>query len=321
MKAEASPAASAPAGTAARMRTSGALKKIVKHWQLYVIILPPLLYIVIFHYIPMYGVQLAFKQYRVMEGITGSPWAGLKHFEQFFSSPSSWRIIGNTLTISLYSIAAGFAIPILLAVALNEVRARFFKKTVQMVTYAPYFISTVVLVGMLMQVLDPRIGIVNQLLGLFGIEPVNFMGKPGMFKSIYVWTGIWQGTGYAAVIYLAALAGVSKDLQEACVIDGATKVQRIWHVDLPSIRPTIVILLVLSFGGVMNVGFEMIYLMQNNLNISTSEIISTYVYKVGLINSNFSFSTAIGLFNSFINLILLATANWAARRYTESSLW
>ncbi|MHA7966557.1 ABC transporter permease [Paenibacillus sp. CAU 1782] len=296
-------------------------KRFFSHWQLYAILLPPLLYIVIFHYIPMYGVQLAFKQYRVLDGITGSPWVGLKHFQQFFSSPSSWRIILNTISISLYSIAAGFAIPIVLAVALNEARSRLFKKTVQMVTYAPYFISTVVLVGILMQVLDPRIGIVNQIIGLFGLEPINFMGIPGMFKSIYVWTGIWQGTGYAAVIYLAALAGVSKDLQEASVIDGASKIQRIWHVDLPSIRPTIIILLILSFGGVMNVGFEMIYLMQNSLNMSTSEIISTYVYKVGLINSNFSFSTAIGVFNSVINLILLIAANWLARRYTDSSLW
>ncbi|WP_217595486.1 sugar ABC transporter permease [Cohnella sp. GbtcB17] len=291
------------------------------HWQLYVILLPPLLYVIIFHYIPMYGIQLAFKQFQAMSGIGGSPWVGFKHFDQFFNSPSSWRIIRNTVGISLYSLAAGFAFPILLAVALNEVRGRFFKKTVQMVTYAPYFISTVVLVGMLMQILDPRIGVINQFITLFGGDPVNLMGKAAYFKSIYVWTTIWQGTGYSAVIYLAALSGVSKDLQEACVIDGASKLRRIWHVDLPAIRPTIVILLVLSFGNVMNVGYEMIFLMQNSLNLTTSEIISTYVYKVGLVNANFSFSTAIGLFNSVINLILLVAANYAAKKFTDSSLW
>jgi len=304
-----------------RSGTTRTFRKMLAHWQLYLILLPPLLYVIVFHYIPMYGIQLAFKQFQATSGITGSPWVGLKHFEQFFSSPSSWRIIRNTIGISLYSIAAGFAFPILLAVALNEVRARFFKKTVQMITYAPYFISTVVLVGMLMQVLDPRVGVINQIITLFGGEPVNLMGKAEYFKSIYVWTTIWQGTGYSAVIYLAALAGVSRDLQEACVIDGASKLRRIWHVDLPSIRPTIVILLVLSFGSVMNVGFEMIFLMQNSLNLAASEIISTYVYKVGLINANFSFSTAIGLFNSVINLILLVSANYMARKFTDNSLW
>jgi putative aldouronate transport system permease protein len=291
------------------------------HWPLYLLLLPPVLYIFIFHYVPIYGVMLAFKQYQPLKGILGSPWVGFAHFEQFFSSPSSWRIIRNTVTISLYSLVAGFPLPILLAVALNEVRNQWFKKTVQMVTYAPYFISSVVLVGIVMQVLDPRVGLINQFIVLFGGEPVNFMGKSEYFKSIYVWMGIWQGTGYSAIIYLAALAGVSKDLQEAAIIDGASKIRRIWHVDLPSIRPTIVILLVLSFGGIMNVGFETIYLMQNNLNLSTSEIISTYVYKVGLINSNYGFSTAIGLFNSVINFILLVSANFFARRLTDSGLW
>ena len=291
------------------------------HWPLYVLILPPIIYVAIFSYVPMYGVLLAFKQYMPLEGIIGSPWVGFSHFEQFFSSPSSWRIIKNTILISIYSLVAGFPLPILLAVALNEVRIQWFKKSVQMLTYAPYFISSVVLVGIVMQVLDPRIGLINQFIQLFGGDPINFMGDPQSFRSIYVWMGIWQGTGYGAIIYLAALAGVSKDLQEASIIDGASKVRRIWHVDLPSIRSTIVILLVLSIGGIMSVGFETIYLMQNNLNLSVSEIISTYVYKVGLINSNYGFSTAIGLFNSIINLILLIIANFTARKLTDSGLW
>lgn len=302
-----------------RMRTG--FKKMLAHWPLYVLILPPIIYVAIFSYVPMYGVLLAFKQYRPLEGIIGSPWVGFSHFEQFFSSPSSWRIIKNTILISLYSLVAGFPLPILLAVALNEVRVQWFKKSVQMLTYAPYFISSVVLVGIVMQVLDPRIGLINQFIQLFGGDPINFMGDPQSFRSIYVWMGIWQGTGYGAIIYLAALAGVSKDLQEASIIDGASKIRRIWHVDLPSIRSTIVILLVLSIGGIMSVGFETIYLMQNNLNLSVSEIISTYVYKVGLINSNYGFSTAIGLFNSIINLILLIIANFTARKLTDSGLW
>lgn len=302
-----------------RMRTG--FKRMLNHWPLYILILPPIIYIAIFNYVPMYGVLLAFKQYLPLEGIIGSPWVGFSHFEQFFSSPSSWRIIKNTILISIYSLVAGFPLPILLAVALNEVRIKWFKKTVQMLTYAPYFISSVVLVGIVMQILDPRIGLINQFIQLFVGESINFMGDPQSFRSIYVWMGIWQGTGYGAIIYLAALAGVSKDLQEACIIDGASKMRRIWHVDLPSIRPTIVILLVLNVGGIMSVGFETIYLMQNNLNLSVSEIISTYVYKVGLINSNYGFSTAIGLFNSVINLILLITANFTARKLTDSGLW
>lgn len=302
-----------------RMRTG--FKRMLNHWPLYILILPPIIYIAIFNYVPMYGVLLAFKQYLPLEGIIGSPWVGFSHFEQFFSSPSSWRIIKNTILISIYSLVAGFPLPILLAVALNEVRIKWFKKTVQMLTYAPYFIFSVVLVGIVMQILDPRIGLINQFIQLFGGESINFMGDPQSFRSIYVWMGIWQGTGYGAIIYLAALAGVSKDLQEACIIDGASKMRRIWHVDLPSIRPTIVILLVLNVGGIMSVGFETIYLMQNNLNLSVSEIISTYVYKVGLINSNYGFSTAIGLFNSVINLILLITANFTARKLTDSGLW
>jgi putative aldouronate transport system permease protein len=296
-------------------------KKMMKmHWQLYLIILLPLLYVIVFSYVPMYGVQLGFKQYYVSKGINGSPWVGLKFFKQFFSSTSSWLVIKNTITISLYSLIAGFPLPIILAVALNEARNKFFKKTVQMVTYAPYFISTVVMVGMLFQVLDPQIGIVAKMLGDKAGQ-LNLLGDAKYFKSLYVWSGIWQGTGYSSIIYLAALAGVDPSLQEAAIIDGASKIKRIWHVDLPSIAPTIVILLILSVGGIMSVGFEKVYLMQNSMNASSSEIISTYVYKVGLVSANFSFSTAIGLFNSVVNLILLASVNFIAKRLGETSLW
>lgn len=297
------------------------LKSVRRHWQMYIIILLPIAYIIIFHYIPMYGLQLAFRRFYATRGIMGSPWVGFQYFEQFFKSPSSMRIILNTVGISLYSLVAGFPFPIFLAIGLNEIKGHFFKKSVQMITYAPYFISTVVMVGMILQALEPRIGIVNRLIVLLGGEAVNFMGKPEYFKSIYVWSGVWQNTGYYAVIYIAALSAVSQELREACIIDGATKVQRIWNVDIPGIIPTITIILIMNFGFIMNLGFEKVFLMQNSLNASSSEIIATYVYKVGLLSSDFSFATAVGLFNSVVNLVLLLTANFFAKKIGETSLW
>jgi putative aldouronate transport system permease protein len=296
-------------------------KQILKHWQLYFVVLLPVLYIVVFSYIPMYGVQIAFRQFDFGKGIMRSPWVGLTFFEQFFKSPLLPVLLRNTIGISLYSLLAGFPLPILLAISLNEAGSRRYKKTVQMVTYAPYFISTVVFIGMVMQVLDLRSGIVNVLIKLVGGEPVNFMGMPNAFWSIYVWSGVWQGTGYSAIIYLAALAGIDPTLHEAAIVDGATKVQRIRHIDLPGITPTIVILLILSAGSVMNVGFEKTFLMQNPLNQRNSEVIATYVYKVGLVSGSYSFSTAVGLFNSVVNFILLAGVNFVARRVGETSLW
>jgi putative aldouronate transport system permease protein len=297
------------------------IKKLKRSWQLYLILLIPLIWVITFCYVPMYGVVLAFKRFQISEGILGSPWIGLEMFRQFFSAPSSLTIIGNTIIISLYTLAASFPIPIILAVALNEVGSIHFKKTVQMVTYAPYFISTVVMVGLVMQMLDTRNGIINRIITIFGGSGIDFFSKPNLFTSIYVWSGVWQNTGFYAVIYIAALAGVSKELQEAAVVDGASRCSRIWHVDIPCIMPTIIILLILNIGQIMNVGFEKIYLMQNSLNLSASEVISTYVYKVGLINSDYSFSTAVGLFNSVINLIMLLLANTAARKFSDSSLW
>lgn len=297
------------------------LNKSLKHWQFYVIILLPLIYLIIFHYIPMYGILLAFKNYSVRKGIWGSEWVGLKYFRQFLSTPSCLRIILNTLRLGVYGLVAGFPIPIILAVSLNEIGNRTYKKTVQMVTYAPYFISTVVLVGMILQVTDLRLGIINNITDMLGGERINFMGKANLFPSIYVWSGIWQGAGYGSIIYLAALSGVDPQLEEAAIVDGASRLQRIWHVDLPAIRPTIVILLIFRLGSIISVGFEKTYLMQNDLNLSTSEVISTYVYKVGLINADYSFSTAIGLFNTLINVTLLVFANFFSKKITETSLW
>ncbi len=302
-------------GLSAQLRAAG------RHWQLYLIVLLPVAYIIVFNYVPMYGIQLAFKRFSASKGIAGSPWIGFRYFSLFFSSPSSFRIIANTLTISLYSIAVNFFFPIALAVAINETRNKGFKKTVQMITYAPYFISTVVMVGLILQVLDPRLGIISRAIAILGGGSTNLMGDPGAFQSIYVWSGLWQSIGYTAIIYLAALSGVSPELQEAAVIDGCSRAQRIWHVDLPCIVPTIVIMLILSFGNVMSVGFEKIFLMQNDMNLASSEIISTYVYKVGLVNANFGFATAIGLFNSVVNVILLLGANSLAKRADLPGLW
>ncbi|MBE7683223.1 MULTISPECIES: ABC transporter permease [Paenibacillus] len=297
------------------------IKSLKKHWELYLLVLPPVLYLLIFKYIPMVGVQIAFKDFSVVKGIWGSPWVGFKHFEAFFESPNFWLLIKNTIGISFYSLIAGFPIPILLALALNEIRTGYFKKTVQMVTYAPHFISTVVMVSIIILMLSPHVGVVDKLFTLLGFPMTNFMGIPEYFKSIYVWSGVWQGMGYSSIIYIAALAGVDPSLYEAAKMDGASRLRKIWHIDLPTLVPVTVIMLILSLGSIMGVGFEKIYLMQNPLNTSASEVISTYVYKVGLIGANFSFSSAVGLFNSIINLILLIIVNGISRKVSQNSLW
>ncbi|MBP1975417.1 putative aldouronate transport system permease protein [Cohnella thailandensis] len=294
---------------------------IKRHWQLYLLIAAPMAYIVIFKYIPMYGAQIAFRDYSVVKGFTGSEFVGLKHFQSFFQSPNFWLLIKNTLGISLYSLVIGFPAPIVLALALNEIRRVKFKKTVQMVTFAPFFISTVVMVSMIMIFLSPRLGFVDHIVRGLGFESINFMGSPGYFKSIFVWSNVWQGIGYGAVIYLAALAGINPELYEAAKVDGASRLQKMRHVDIPGIAPAAIILLILSVGQIMNVGFEKVYLMQNPLNVSTSEVISTYVYKIGLLGANFSFSSAVDLFNSLINLVLLLSVNAVAKRISDNSLW
>jgi putative aldouronate transport system permease protein len=292
-----------------------------KHWQLYLIIIPPVLFFLIFKYYPMLNAVLAFKDYNVIKGIWGSPWVGFKYFELFFENPVFWTLVKNTLTISFYMLAAGFPIPIILALMLNEVRNHRFKRLVQLVSFAPYFISTVVMVSIIMLFLAPRLGFANLFLNYLGFESINFLGKPEMFSSIHVWSEIWQTAGYSAVIYLAALAAVDPTLYEAAKVDGASRLQKIWNVDLPGILPTITIILILNVGSVMALGFEKIYLLQNKLNIASSEIISTYVYTIGLLNANYSFATAVGLFNSIINLVLLVAVNALARRLSDNSLW
>lgn len=298
-----------------------AKKSLIRHWQFYLLILPPVLYFIIFKYIPMVNSVIAFKDYNVVQGIWGSEWVGFKHFELFFNNPQFWILIKNTFFLSLYALAVGFPIPILLALSLNEIRNGIFKKTVQMVTYAPYFISTVIIVSMLTLMFSPRLGIVNQLLGKLGLESINFLGLPDMFRDIYVWSDVWQHAGYSAIIYLAALSGVDPSHYEAAKVDGATRIQKILYIDLPSIMPVATIILILSVGNIMALGFEKVFLLQNPLNLSSSEVIATYVYKIGLLNANFSFATAVGLFNSMINLILLLVVNALARKISKNGLW
>lgn len=296
-------------------------KNIRKNWILYVMILPVLVYYIVFAYAPMYGVQLAFKNYRVKDGIFGSPWVGFDHFKRFFSAYNFKQLLMNTLGISVYSILVGFPIPIIFALMLNYVKNKYLKKTVQMVSYAPYFISTVVMCGMITIFMGTDSGIFNIIRGFLGMEPVDALSKPGWFKSIYVWTGVWQGMGWSSIIYISALSGVDMQLHEAAIVDGATKLQRIIHVDLPSIKPTIVMLLILQMGSLMGVGFEKVFLLQNTLNKSAASVISTYVYEVGLINSDYGYSTAVGLFNSVINVILIVTANQLSKKLADESLF
>ena len=295
---------------------------IKKNKVLYLFILPAFLYFLIFAYVPMYGVQIAFKDFIATKGFMGSEWADplFKHFQTFFSSVNFWNILRNTLGLSLYYLAVSFPAPIILALMINEVKNTKFKKAVQNITYMPYFISTVVLVGMV-DLFFARTGLVNNILGLFGVEPIMFLMKDSMFNDLYVWSGVWQATGYGAVIYIAALAGVSPDLHEAATIDGATRFQRILHINLPAIMPTIVIMLIMSVGGIMNLSFEKVLLMQTDSNLMVSEVISTYVYKLGIQKAQYSLSTAVGLFNNVINLILLVTVNKISRKISETSLW
>ncbi|MEQ7007095.1 ABC transporter permease subunit [Actinopolymorpha sp. B17G11] len=292
-----------------------------RHWQLYLLVIVPLAYFVIFKYIPISNAVIAFKSYNVLDGPWGSDWVGFRNFELFFGNPMFGTLLKNTFLLAFYLVLASFPIPILLAIGLNEIRHGLFKRTVQMVTYAPYFISTVVVVSMTVLILSPRIGLVNDAFGLFGIPSIDLLGDPDYFRHIYVWSDVWQTTGYAAVIYLAALAGIDPALHESAKVDGASRLQRIWHVDLPGIMPTAVVILVLGVGNLMAIGFEKVYLLQNPLNLAQSEIIATYVYKTGLLNADFSMATAVGLFNSVVNLALLLVVNVVAKRITGNGLW
>lgn len=283
----------------------------------------PIAWLMIFRYVPMYGTLIAFKNFNVRLGILASPWAGFQHFKDFFISYRFPIIVRNTILLSVYQLMAGFPIPIIMALCLNAARSQLWRKTVQLTIYAPHFISTVVLVGMLSQFLSPRVGIYGAIMRFFGQEPQLLLGQAGLFRSIYVWSGVWQHTGYGTIIYLAALSTIDPSLYEAAEIDGANRFQRIRYIDFPGILPTVVILLILNAGRMMQVGFEKAFLMQNQLNLDTAEIIATYVYKVGIASAlpRYSLGAAVGLFNSVINLILIVTVNRISRRVSDVGLW
>jgi putative aldouronate transport system permease protein len=296
------------------------LRLLLNNYQLYLFLLPALIYFIVFHYFPMYGVLIAFKDFVAPLGIMGSPWVGLKHFERFFESYQFWNLIQNTFSLSVLQLIIGFPLPIVLALMMNQIRYEKYKRFVQTVVYAPHFISVVVLAGMI-YVFFSNNGLINNLIMIFGGESISFMSKPEWFKPLYIGSGVWQETGWAAIIYLAALAGVSPELHEAAIMDGASKWHRIIHVDIPAIMPTAVILLILSVGNIMNIGFEKAYLLQTPLNQPAAEIIPTYVYKMGLQQAQYSFAAAVGLFNAVINLVLLVAVNKFAKKLSGQGLW
>lgn len=297
------------------------IKRALRYYQLYLMLILPVAWYIIFQYIPMYGIIIAFKDFNPLKGILGSSWAGFKYFDRFFSSYYFWNLIWNTISLSLYSLVIGFPIPIILAFIINEIRNNTFKKILQNITYMPHFLSTVVVVGMLYIFLDPQNGFVNMILRYMGLEPISFMERPEWFRTIYVFSSVWQEAGWSSIIYIAALAAVDPALYEAAIIDGASKWQRIKHVSIPSIMPTIVILFILRIGQIMNVGFEKVLLMQNDVNMPTSDIIATFIYRNGIQMGEYSYSAAVGLFNSVINFLFLIFANSIAKKYGETSLW
>ena len=311
--------------TMAQSKTSGKWgsiqKEIRNRWQVYLMMLPAVILLLLFSYKPMYGVVIAFKNYNFRGGIWGSPWVGLKQFETLFSSYWFPIILKNTLSISLIALVLGFPFPIILALMTNEIQRGWVKKTVQTISYAPHFISTVVLCGMVILFLSPENGIINLAIEAFGGEAIYFMAQPRMFKWIYVISGIWQGTGWSAIIYVAALSGVDKELLEAAEIDGATRFQKVIYINFPVLVPTIIILFILRCGNILDIGYEKVFALQNSANLNGAEVISTYVYKMGLVKSNFSFSTAAGLFNSLVNSAILLLANFISKKASQISLW
>jgi putative aldouronate transport system permease protein len=297
------------------------LKPYLINYDLYLMLIPVLIWYFLFRYLPIYGVQIAFKDFLPFKGIWDSPWVGFKHFVRFFQSYYFWRLIRNTVGISIYTLAVEFPAAIILALLLNEVRNPSFKRVVQNVTYVPHFLSVVVIVGMLSTFSNARYGIFNQIITLFGGEPTYLLARKELFKTLYVFTNTWQNTGWRAIIYMAALAGINPNLYEAAVVDGASRFRQIIHISLPGILPTIIILLILRIGRILTLEFHKILLMQNPLNMATSDVISTFVYRVGILEGNYSFSTAVGLFNAVLNLLLLLLANRFAKRMSETSLW
>lgn len=312
-------AAARPAGI--KKNENRILKELRKNNQLYLMILPAVVLVFVFKYIPMYGVQIAFKEFNARAGIWGSPWVGMAHINKFLQSPYCLRLIWNTFAINLYSLLWSFPVPVIIAIILNEITSKHYKKTVQTVICIPHFISTVVMVGIIFLFTNESKGIINNMLAFIGLDRIPFMAKEKWFRTIYIGSGIWQNAGWNSIIYIAALSGVDTQMHEAAIIDGAGRLKRIWYINLPTIMPTIIIMLLMNMGSLLNVGFEKIYLMQLPLNLDISEVISTYTYKIAFEGGSFSYGTAIGLFLNVINLVLLASFNRISKKVGEVSLW
>ena len=295
--------------------------RIRRNGGLYLLMIPAMIIFICFTYLPMYGIVIAFKNFKPARGILGSEWEGLRYFKKYFSSYMFSNTIRNTLVISIYTILVTFPLPILIALMCNQMYAKRFKKFFQVSTYLPHFISTVVMCGMIVLFLSPSSGVIPKLLGYIGVQTGDLMGKASAFSSIYVWTEAWQHVGWDSIMYIAALSAVDPQLYEAAVVDGANKWQKMRSIDIPLLMPTAVVLFILRAGSVMSVGFEKVYLLQNDLNISASEIISTYVYKMGLKSNQYSYSAAIGLFNNVVNFILLLSVNFIAGKMGDTSLF
>lgn len=306
-----------------RSRPAGGrvVRALKSHWQLYLLLALPLLWFATFRYLPMVNAVIAFKNFSVIKGIWGSDWVGLKNVQIVLGNPVFLQLLQNTFVLSAYYILASFPIPILIALGLNELRSRFMRQSVQMVIYAPYFISTVVVVSMTLLVLSPRIGLATQMFGLIGVPAPDLLGRADYFRHIYVWSEIWTTAGYFTVLYVAALSAIDPSLYEAARIDGASRLQRIVNVDLPGILPVALTILLLGIGNIMNIGFEKAFLLQNPVNLAQSEILPTYVYKTGLLNANYSVATVVNLLNAFINLVTIVAVNGLVRRLTGRSLW
>ena len=296
-------------------------RKIKSNIPLYVLLFPSIILLIMFAYIPMFGLVIAFKDYSPANGILNSPWVGFKYFTQFFNSVQFGTTMMNTLKISIYSILVGFPLPILLALLCNQLRAGKFKKVFQVTTYLPHFISTMVMCGMIILFLSPNSGLLANIFKSLGWTMPNLLAKPDSFAGVYVWSDVWQHIGWDSIIYLAALSAIDPTYYEAATMDGASRIQKILNIDLPLLLPTAMILLILRAGSLLSIGFEKVLLLQNPLNLAGSEVISTYVYKVGMLNFQYSYSTAIGLFNTVVNLIILLSVNWFSKRYTKTGLF
>ena len=296
------------------------VKRLKESWQWYLLLLPAFLYLAIFHYGPIYGIQIAFKDFHPRDGIYGSEWVGLQHFARFIAYPDFWKMIRNTLSITLYSLAT-FPCPVIFALMLNEVRQLRLKKSIQMITYAPHFMSEVVVCSLVLMILDRGNGPLNNIIAALGGERNSFITNPNYFASIYVWSDVWQNLGWSSILYISALASISPDLVEAATIDGAGRIQTIRYINIPGILPTIAITFIMRTGHLLSIGYSKIFLLQNDLNIDASQVISTYVYNIGLMSGQYSYSTAISLFNNIANIIVLLIANRIVKALTDTGLF